>query len=183
MRILLTLAAVAVLAPSGPARADSDKALSVGLGWATFSVPGKATGNMPPPSITPDLGGAVSVMYEHMIGTDVGLRGELTGGLFHGGEAKDQSATSIAGLADAGVVFRFDVLKYVPYAFAGLGAVKAGGGPIDGSVQPVLAVGGGLDILASRQHSYGFELRIASFGGDITLVTLGVRGTTRWGYF
>jgi len=175
--------AVLALAASRPALADSERALSVGLGWATFSVPGKPVNGMTPPAVTPDVGGALSVMYEHMIGSDLGLRAELAGGLFYGGENKDQSPTSFAGLVDAGVVFRFDVLKYVPYAFGGLGAIGTGGGPIDGGVDLVLAVGGGLDILASRQHSYGFEARIASFGGDVTVFTLGVRGSTRWGYF
>jgi hypothetical protein len=172
-----------VVLVSGTAQADSERALSVGLGWATFSVPGEAVGGMAPPSITPDVGGALAVSYEHMIGTDLGLRAELAGGLFYGGGTKDQSKTSYAGLADAGVVFRFDVLKYVPYAFGGLGAVATGGGPIDQGLDLVLAVGGGLDILASRQYSYGFEARLASFGGNVTVFTFGIRGTTRWGFF
>jgi hypothetical protein len=185
MRAALAAAAAgAVLAAGGTARADSDRALSAGLGWATFSTTVKqTTGSMAPISVSPDVGGTVSVTYEHMIGSDLGLRAELAGGLFHGGQAAKQSATSFAGLGDAGVVFRFDVLKYVPYAFGGIGAIASGGGPIDRGLDVVLSVGGGLDILASRQYSYGFEARLASFGGDITVFTLGVRGTTRWGYF
>jgi hypothetical protein len=178
------LAAAALVVAASPARADSERALSVGLGWATFSVPGEKTPqNAMPSAVTPDVGGTLSVQYEHMIGSDLGLRVEVAGGVFYGGEGKDQSPTSYAGLGDAGVVFRFDVLKYVPYAFAGLGAVVTGGGPIARGLDPVLAIGGGLDILASRQHSYGFEARLASFGGDVTVFTLGVRGTTRWGFF
>ncbi|MBL0213020.1 MAG: hypothetical protein IPQ07_03990 [Myxococcales bacterium] len=174
----------ALVAGGGTAWADSERALSVGVGWATFSTSIKpATGSMAPVAVSPDVGGAVAVTYEHMIGSDLGLRAELAGGLFYGGEGKDQSATSYAGLVDAGVVFRFDVLKYVPYAFGGLGAIGTGGGPIDRGLDLVLAVGGGIDILASRQHSYGFEARLASFGGDLTVFTLGVRGTTRWGFF
>lgn len=178
------LAAAAVVFAPGAAAADSERALSVGLGWATFSVPGEATmQNAMPPAVTPTVGGTLSLQYEHMIGSDLGLRAELAGGLFYGGEGKDQSPASFAGLADAGVVFRFDVLKYVPYAFGGLGVVATGGGPIARGLDPVLAIGGGLDILASRQHSYGFEARLASFGGDVTVFTLGVRATTRWGFF
>lgn len=177
-------AAAVILALGHPARADSERALSAGLGWATFSVPGKSTTmNMDPPAVTPTVGGTLSVQYEHMIGSDLGLRAELAGGLFYGGEAEMQSATSYAGLADAGVVFRFDVLKYVPYAFGGAGVVASGGGPIARGLDPVLVIGGGLDILASRQHSYGFEVRLASFGGDVTVFTLGIRATTRWGFF
>lgn len=184
IRPVLLVAAAALVALAGPAAADSERALSVSLGWATFSVPGEPTmKDMDPPAVTPTVGGALSAQYEHMIGSDLGLRVELAGGVFYGGEAEMQSATSFAALGDAGVVFRFDVLKYVPYAFAGVGAVATGGGPIARGLDPVLAIGGGLDILSSRQHSYGFEARLASFGGDVTLFTLGVRITTRWGFF
>jgi len=179
----LALALLAVIGSRGVAHGDSERALSVGLGWATFSVPGEAVNNMEPPSISPDVGGALAVTYEHAIGSDLGLRAELAGGVFYGGAGKDQSNTSFAALGDAGVVFRFDVLKYVPYAFGGVGAVATVGGPIDRGLDFVLAVGGGLDILASRARSYGFEARLASFGGDVTVFTLGVRGTSRWGYF
>jgi len=86
-------------------------------------------------------------------------------------------------LGDAGVVFRFDVLKFVPYAFGGLGGIMAGGGPIDRGTDFVLVVGGGVDWLQSRERSLGLEARVASFGGDVTVVTFGVRGTVRWGFF
>ena len=175
--------ALIVLVASRTAHADGDRALSATLGWATFSVPGKRMGNMEPPSITPDIGGTVGVIYEHSVSDDLSLRGEGAFGMFYGGNDAKQTAASYAGLADVGVVFRFDVLKYVPYAFGGLGAVMAGGGPIDRNTDLVLAIGGGLDILASRKRSFGVEARLASFGGDVTLFTLGVRGTIRWGYF
>lgn len=180
------VAAALLAAATGAARADSVKAASASVGWATFSVPGETTmSGAAGPDIVPDVGGTVSVMYEQMIGSDVGLRAEGAFGLFRGGAAEDKDLpqTSYAGVADAGVVFRFDVLKYVPYAFGGLGVVKTWGGPIGSDLAPVLALGGGLDILASRQRSYGFEARLASFGGDVTVFTLGIRGTTRWGYF
>ena len=174
---------LALLLLATPAWAEGDRALSAGLGWATFSVPGKATGNQAPPDITPDGGGAISASYEHAIGTDVALRGELAFGMFYGGAGKGQSNLSFAGLADAGITFRFDVLKYVPYAFGGVGGVFSGGGPIDNGADFVLCVGGGLDVLQSRSRSWGVEGRLASFGGDITLFTVGLRGTIRWGYF
>lgn len=133
--------------------------------------------------MTPDVGGAVAGIYEHAIGSDVSLRGELAGGLFYGGNTDNQSSLSYAGLVDAGVTYRFDVLKYVPYAFGGVGAVMTTGGPIGSHTTFVLAVGGGLDVLASRSSSWGLEGRLASFGGDVTIFTLGLRATTRWGYF
>jgi hypothetical protein len=172
----------AVAAVAGVAHADGH-AVSAGLSWATFSVPGKKMGNMEPPSISPDIGGTLSGVYEYALSTDISLRGEAAFGVFSGGEMKGQSATSFAGLGDAGVAFRFDVLKCVPYAFAGLGGVYAGGGPIDRGGDLVLVIGGGLDILVSRERSWGFEARLASFGGDITLFTFGLRGTHRWGIF
>ena len=173
----------AVVAGSTVAHADSERALSVGLGYATFSVPSEPMPNMEPTALSPTIGGALSLIYERVIGSDLGLRGELVGGVFHGGEQKDQTPTSFAVLGDAGVVFRFDVLRWVPYAFAGLGAVSSAGGPIRRDTDLVLVIGGGLDWLASRSRSYGGEIRIASFGGDITVFTAGFRGTVRWGFF
>ena len=174
---------LALLLCATPAWAEGERALSAGIGWATFSVPGKASGNQTPPDITPDGGGALSASYEHAIGTDVALRGELAFGMFYGGAGKGQSNLSFAGLVDAGITYRFDVLKYVPYAFGGVGGVFSGGGPIDNGADFVLCIGGGLDVLQSRSRSWGIEGRLASFGGDITLFTVGLRGTIRWGYF
>jgi hypothetical protein len=174
---------VIVCALSAPAWAEGERALSVGLSWATFSVPGEAQGNMEPPAVTPTVGGALSGVYEHSISTDWSLRGELAGGLFYGGETKEKTLASYAGLVDVGAVFRFDVLKYVPYAFGGVGGVFTTGGPIGDRANFVLAVGGGLDVLVSRSRSWGIEAQLASFGGDVTIFSAGLRGTVRWGYF
>jgi hypothetical protein len=166
-----------------PARAEGDRALSAGLGWATFSTPGKKMGNMEPPAVTPDVGGTLSVMYEHAISSELSLRGELAGAVFTGGQTGNQSPRSYSAIGDVGVLFRFDVLKYVPYAFGGVGGALATGGPIDKGNELVIVVGGGLDVLASRSRSFGVEGRLASFGGSFTVFTLGVRGSVRWGYF
>jgi hypothetical protein len=170
---------------AAPARADGEQAISVGLGWATFSALGEAMDRMEPPSLSPTIGGSLGISYERHLGTDFALRAELVGGLFHGGadEKKMQSQTAGALVADAGVTLRFDVLTYVPYAFVGFGALTAGGGPLARGTDPVLVVGGGLDWLQSRARSYGLEVRVASFASDVTVVTVGLRGTTRWGYF
>ena len=179
MKLALALVVVAVL--GSVARGEGERALSASLGWATFSAPGKPMGKQAPPTSSPDIGGALGVSYEYSISTDLALRAELAGGVFHGGGQAMQSQTSYASLGDAGAVFRFDVLKVVPYLFGGLGGVVSGGGPIDRGADFVLVVGGGVDWLTSRERSIGLEARIASFGGDITLVTFGVRGTLRWG--
>lgn len=165
------------------AHAEGDRAVSVGLGWATFSTPGKPMRNQAPPTLSPDVGGALAVSYERSISSDFSLRAELAGGVFYGGEQAMQGTTSYAVLGDAGVVFRFDVLKFVPYAFGGLGGVSAGGGPIDRGADFVLVIGGGVDWLRSRERSVGLEARVASFAGDVTVVTFGLRGTLRWGFF
>jgi hypothetical protein len=170
-----------VVALGGTAHAEGERALSVGLGWATFSALGKPMGRQAPPTLSPDIGGALVASYEYSISSDIALRGELAGGVFHGGAQAMQSQTSFASLGDAGAVFRFDVLQVVPYLFAGLGGVVSGGGPLDRGADFVLVVGGGVDWLMSRERSVGLEARIASFGGDITVATFGVRGTLRWG--
>jgi hypothetical protein len=177
------VAAVLLALAAGAAHAEGDRALSLGVGWATFSAPGKATNNQTPPTVTPEVGGTLSVIYEHAVGSDFSLRGEAAGSMFYGGAGKGQSNTSYGALGDVGVTFRFDVLKYVPYAFGGVGGVVSGGGPISRGGEFVIVVGGGLDWLVSRSRSFGVEGRLASFGGDVTIFTLGLRGTVRWGYF
>jgi hypothetical protein len=181
---LVRLAAIGLVAVLGRvAHAEGESALSVSVGWASFSVPGKAMGNQAPTALSPDVGGALAVSYEHAISTELSLRGELAAGVFHGGAQAMQGQTSYAAVGDAGIAFRFDVLKVVPYAFAGLGGVAAGGGPIDRGAAFAVVVGGGVDWLESRHRSLGLEARVASFGGDITVATFGVRGTLRWGAF
>src|ERR1041385_1838670 len=146
----------------GTARADGERAVSASLSWATFSALGKPMGKQAPPTLSPDIGGMLAVSYEQAISDDISLRGELAGGGFHGGGPPMQSQTSYASLGDAGAVFRFDVLKVVPYLFGGLGAVVSGGGPIDRGTDFVLVVGGGVDWLRDREHSFGLEARLAS---------------------
>lgn len=166
---------------ASPAHAEGERALSAGVAWATFRATGEAMGKEAPPTISPDIGGALVISYERAISSDLSLRGELAGGVFYGGAQAMEANTSYAALGDAGVVFRFDVLRVVPYAFGGIGGVVSGGGPLDRGADLVLVVGGGLDWLRSRERSLGIEARVGSFGGDITVVTVGVRGTVRWG--
>jgi hypothetical protein len=176
------ICALLIALASGSAHADGESAVSMSVGWATFSVPGKPMDRQAPPTLSPDVGGMAAVSYERSISSDFGLRAELAGGLYYGGGQAKQGKLSFSGLGDAGIVYRFDVLKYVPFAFVGLGGVAAGGGPIDRGADFVLVLGGGLDWLVSRERSYGLEVRVGSFGGDITIVTFGVRGTVRWGF-
>jgi len=182
-RALLLLPAIGLAAP---AHADGDdRALSLSFGYATFSEPGKPTNNSQSTSITPDFGLTPSVMYEHAVSTDLSLRGELGGGFFYGGRSmnpKNTGDVSWLGIADVGITFRFDVLRYVPYGFGGIGGMVSTGGALDGGAVPVIVVGGGLDILQNRARSWGFEARLVGFASDVTVFTIGLRGTARWGY-
>jgi hypothetical protein len=173
----------AILALPAVARAEGERAASASLGYASFTVPVKQMDNMEPVATSPDGGVSLSGSYERMIGTDFGLRGEAAFALFRGGNTMKQSPGSYAVLGDVGVVFRFDVVHWVPYAFGGIGAITSWGGPIDRDESLVLVVGGGLDYLVNRKRSLGGELRLASFGGDVTVFTIGLRGTMRWGFF
>jgi hypothetical protein len=165
-----------------PAFAEDERAVSVSAGWATFSAPGKATSSGTPPTVSPDIGGTLSLIYEYAIGTDVALRGEAVGAMFSGGNTSKQTTLSYAGVADVGVTFRFDVLRYVPYAFGGIGGMMTDGGPLGTTGELAIVVGGGLDVLVDRAKSFGVEARLCAFGGTVTVFTLGLRGTIRWGY-
>jgi hypothetical protein len=180
----LALAGLFVVAVAGSARADGDRALSGGFGWGTFSAPGIATGNQTPPAVSPSWGVTGDVVYEQGISTDLSWRAEVALATFHGGQSdpKTQSSQSYAALGDAGLVFRFDVLKYVPYAFGGVGAVTTTGGPLS-TTGLAIAIGGGLDILIDRHHSIGIEARLAAFGTDLTVFTIGLRYSKRWDFF
>lgn len=169
--------ALALLAAllAAPGLAGADRAVSVGAGWATYSTLGEPPMPMKaPPTLTAEAGGHLELSYEHGISQEVSLRAEVAGALFG-------DDWSYLALGDVGVVYRFDVVKYVPYGFAGVGGLVSGGGPIDSDL--IVVLGGGLDVLSSRTRSWGVEGRLASFAGDTTVFTLGVRGSVRWGYF
>lgn len=173
--IFLSIAASALI---GTPAARADRALSAGAGWASYSALGPPPmPNRAAPTVTGELGAHLELSYEHGISPEVSLRGELAGAAF-----LDEGGAYLA-LADVGVVYRFDVVKYVPYGFAGLGGVASTGEPIDSALDVVVVLGGGLDILSSRTRSWGIEGRLASFAGDTTVFTLGLRGSIRWGFF
>lgn len=180
------LPVIALVSP--PAHAEGERALSLSAGYATFSTPGVKKGSMAPPDVTPDWGTSLALGYEYTVGSDFSLRADLAGAFFRGGNdpTKKQSPSSFAGLAAVGFTYRFDIFTWVPYAFGGIGGVAAGGGPIDqhgASDELVVQLGGGVDWLQSRDRSYGLEVRFASFAGDISVTTISLRGSTRWGFF
>jgi hypothetical protein len=165
---VLVLAAIASTARAGA----GESALSVSLGWATY-----ATLDDMGQTVNPTAGAALGVTYERGISEALSWRIGVTGGGFLGG------GTSVAGWATGGLVYRFDVLKYVPYVEGSLGGVVVGGDPLPTGVDPLLELGAGLDVLVDRQTSWGVEGQLGSFAGGTTVLTIGLRGTWRWGYF
>ncbi len=191
-RLLAALAALPVVLAALPAHAGEDEsALSVGAGYASYVIPDGEDG-----SLASTAGLQLSVQYERGFAEAYSVRvsGALAG--YVGG------GTSWTGQLAGGVVYRFDVLKYVPYAFAVIGGMVGGSGRLDGDLdgdggadcdtgladcgggfEPLIGVGGGLDILRSRETSWGFEVQASAFVGDTALLSAGVRYTRRWGFF
>lgn len=166
------LAAALVLAAldAPPAAADEgEHALSVGLGFARFSIP-EHDGD----------GGGLTVEYERGLSDAFWLRVSSSGSVHRGG---DQQGTGYAGNLVGGLTYVVDVLRYVPYLHAGVGAVALGGDSFDLEIHPMAEIGVGLDILARRGLSYGFFARAGTFLDESAFITAGFRLTWRWGFF
>lgn len=167
-------AAVAVLgialAPTvAAAGGDGVKAVSAygGIGGYTLTDPEEAP-----------VGGVLGVEFERGFSDALAVRVGGEGAIYHGTESK----LTYAGRATAGVVYAFDVLKYVPYAGLGIGAAVLGGG-VDLRLDPYIELAGGLDILTSRSFSYGAVVRVESFLLSSAAASVGLRATWRWGFF
>lgn len=174
MRTLAPLLAVAAILVGGSARADdSERAASVSAGFATYATPDAKMEE----TLTPTAGLALAATYERALGTEVSWRTDLVLAGYLGGGA------AATGQATLGLVYRIDVLKYVPYVDVGVGALVRAGGPFTAGVEPALRIGGGVDLLRSRARSVGLAAAVTSFASDTTTVTVAVRSTWRWGYF
>lgn len=176
VRVLAAGCLVSILvAPRLAQASEGESAFSVSLGIGTFSVPAEDPDD---DALAPLAGGVLGISYERGISEALSWRVEAWGALYGG------DGLSGGGAAAGGVVYRFDVLKYVPYGLLELGVVALAGGPLpERQIAPVIQVGGGLDVLQSRDRSYGVEVRLASFAGDVTTLSLSGRYTWRWGYF
>lgn len=162
------LAAVLVLgaAPPRAQAAEGENTLSLFLGYGTL-----ARADQQP------SGGVLGLDFER--GFSDALAWRLSGGL----GTYPGTPLTYSGHLTAGLTYLFDVLKYVPYANLGVGAIAIGGGDLDPEVSALLELGAGLDVLHSRSFSYGVQLRFESFLEQTSFFTVGVRASWRWGFF
>ncbi len=184
MRRIAWLGSVLVLAiPQVAAASEGESAFSIGAGVATWMHDHDHDDDDDDDDddwLGPTVGGVLVASYERGFTDALSWRVDLSGGL-HGIDGLSWSA-----VAAAGVVYRYDVIKYVPYAMLQLGGTAIGDGPIpdDDSpeLDPVVLVGAGVDLLRDRRSSWGVETRVA-LGADVVTATLGARFTWRWGFF
>lgn len=167
------VAALGVVATPAARAGDGERAVSLGLGYATYATPNAAADQ----TLTPTAGAAVAATYERGFGADTAWRADLVLGGYLGG------GTAGSALATIGLSYRVDVLKYVPYLEVGIGALIHAGGPFETGAEPALRLGGGVDWLRGRARSFGVAVAMTSFASDTTTLAVSVRSTWRWGYF
>ncbi len=133
-----------------------------------------------PGSHTADAG-TVNLNYEREILTNLSVL-VAAGAGFH--NTSDRSFSNHLSLG--ATTYLSDVLKYVAYASAELGAQIVYGGA-ETQVAPRFALGLGLDILRNRTTSWGFwtqlESCLTSCNDQATLMTVGARIRWHWGFF
>ena len=171
MRATVTVAAAFALlsALSQPAGAsDGEKIWSLTTGYATFSF----EDNNP-------QGGSLGFDGEYGLSDALWLRASATGAAY-----SDGGSLAWSGHAVFGITYVLDVLEYVPYVNLGAGAIVLDSSDDDFELQvdPLVEIGLGLDILKSRDFSYGFFLRVNALT-DTTFFNAGVRFSWRSGFF
>ena len=165
--------AVGLAIPETASAGEGERAVSVAAGYATYATPDDEMMT----TLSPTAGAAVSVGYERALGDEVSWRADLLLAGYLGGGAAGSA------LGTVGLVYRIDVLKYVPYVDVGVGVLARGGGPFETGVEPALRIGGGVDLLQSRSRSVGLVVVMTSFASTTTTLAVGLRTTWRWGYF
>jgi hypothetical protein len=160
-----------LLVVSSVARAaDGESALSVSAGFSSFTVSqGRDVSG---------AGGVVNVDFTYGVAEAFWLRATVGGGLYSAA-----SELTSGGTATIGVYYAVDVLRYVPYVTAAVGAFVAGGGAVDTKARVVLEIGAGVEIGEGKSFSWGIDARLASFGGGATTFTVGPRISFKFGYF
>ena len=163
--VIIGLCLLSAVAPAHASEGDS--ALSISLGYGTYAIPDHR----------PD-GGVLGVEYERGISDALSLRLAGAGGLYVG-----DGQTSYSGQLVAGMTYLFDVIKYVPYASAGVGGIVIAGGEDGSRLSALVELSVGLEVLHSRRFSYGVQLRAETFIQETSSFAAGVRATYHWGFF
>ena len=167
-RALLVLG---LFAASRTHAAAGESAVSVGAGFGSFNVTQDAKD-------ISGVGGVVGLDVTYGVADAFWLRAAVSGGLY---SADGQRTTG--GSGTLGVYYAVDVLRYVPYVVAGVGAFVAGGGAVDTKARLIIEIGVGVEVQESRALSWGIEARLASFASQATVFTVGPRISFKFGYF
>jgi len=162
----VVLAAFALAVPSTAVAGSGEQALSVTTGFATFT-DGEVRAH----------GGALGLDYEYRLSDAFSVRGSGAAGGY------DADGIAFSGHGVVGLAYAFDVLKYVPFANVGVGALYVAGDGIENGAHPLVEVGGGVDVLHSRRFSYGLVVRFETLLQDTSYFTAATRLTWRWGFF
>ncbi|HUQ06086.1 MAG TPA: hypothetical protein VM261_26465 [Kofleriaceae bacterium] len=155
---------------------DGENAVSAAVGVATYATPNEDMDE----TLRPLGGGWLGATYERGFGDYAAWRLNGAGALYGGGSG---GGTVMSGIVTAGLSYRVDVLRYVPYVAVGVGGIVRAGGPFETGVEPVLELAGGVDWLKGRDRSWGVAGSLTGFASDTTTFSIGVRSTWRWGYF
>ena len=158
--------ALALVAPEAAA-SEGERAFSVSLNYGHFELD---------EDIAPD-GGVIGFDFERGLSDAISLRASAGGGVYY------EDGMAYSGHAVLGFTYLFDVLKYVPYANLGVGAIVVNGSGFDTTVEPLIEIGFGLDILQDREFSWGFQARYETYTNKTRFFTVGMRATWRWGFF
>jgi hypothetical protein len=179
-RRVATVVAVSVLAwllPVVAHAAEGEKAFTLGIDYSAWSVDQPDHPGTDHDSITAQ-GVQATSDYEYGWNDTLWLRASVSGGYF---SVPDGSAWSTGGIV--GITYALDVLRYVPFVHAGVGALVIGGDGLFTEIRPVVELGVGLTVLEGRTFSWGV---VAHFDGTYSkalFFSIGPRLAWRWGFF
>jgi hypothetical protein len=176
-RVVSAAFALLFLLPIVAHAAEGEKALTLGLDYSAWSVEQPDHPGKDHDSVTAQ-GVQAAADYEYGWNDTLWLRASVTGGYFSVAEG---AAWSTGGIV--GITYAFDVLRYVPFLHAGVGALVIGGDGVDTDVRPVVELGLGLNVLEGRTFSWGV---VAHFDGTYSkaiFFSIGPRLAWRWGFF
>lgn len=154
---------------------EGEKALSLVGQYSTWAITDETD---PAPCDFAATGAALGFDYERGWNDTLWLRASMAGGYYDGTRGRAWS-----GGGTVGITYALDVLRYVPYANLGVGALAVGGSALDTQLKPVVELGFGLDVLESRTFSWGVVARFDAFASTARFWTIGPRLTWRWGFF